>query len=111
MSSALIAKLRKAREFAVEVGGFKFTARRPTDVDAIELVGIAPVDFVKRFVIGWNLTELDVIPGGGPEPVPFDQDLWSEWISDRPDLWEPLAVPIMDAYKRHVDEREAAAKN
>lgn len=111
MSAALIAKLRKAREFTVEVGGHKFTARRPTDVDAIELAGIAPVEFVRRFVIGWDFAELDVIPGGGPDPVTFDPELWAEWISDRPDLWEPLAIPIMDAYKRHVDEREAAAKN
>ncbi|MBK7592229.1 MAG: hypothetical protein IPI27_13410, partial [Betaproteobacteria bacterium] len=50
----------------------QFTARRPTDCDAIELAGIAPVEFVRRFVIGWDLTELDVIPGGGPEPVAFD---------------------------------------
>jgi hypothetical protein len=111
MSSALIAKLRKTREFGIEAGGFKFTARRPTDVDAIELGGIAPVEFVKRFVVGWSLTELDVIPGGGPEPVAFDSELWAEWIADRPDLWEPLAIPIMDAYRKHVEQREAAAKN
>lgn len=111
MSKALIEKLRKSREFVVEAGGYKFTARRPTDVDAIELSGIGPADFVRRFVIGWNLCELDVVPGGGPEPVEFDADLWSEWVADRPDLWEPIAVPIMDAYRRHVEGREAAAKN
>lgn len=111
MSKALIEKLRRSREFTVEVGGHKFTARRPTDCDAIELAGIGPVEFVRRFVIGWNLSELDVIPGGGPDAVPFDADLWAEWISDRPELWEPLAIPIMDAYSRHVEQREAAAKN
>ena len=111
MSKALIDKIRKAREFVVEVNGHKFTARRPTVCDAIELAGIAPVEFVRRFVIGWDLTELDVIPGGGPEPVAFDSDLWAEWVADRPELWEPLAIPIMDAYKRHAELREAATKN
>lgn len=111
MSASLIAKLRKAREFSVEAGGHKFTVSRPTDVDAIELAGIAPVEFVRKFVIGWDLKELDVIPGGSPEPVAFDADLWAEWIADHPELWEPIAVPIMDAYRRHVEQREAAAKN
>lgn len=30
---ALVDKLRRAREFQVETGGFTFTLRRPTDVE------------------------------------------------------------------------------
>jgi hypothetical protein len=111
MSKHLIEKLRKAREFVIEANGHKFTARRPTDCDAIELKGIAPVEFVRRFVIGWDFVELDVIPGGGPDSVVFDSDLWAEWVADHPELWEPLAIPIMDAYRRHTEQREASAKN
>lgn len=111
MSKALVEKLRKSRELIVECGGHKFTARRPTDADAINLAGINPVDFIRRFVVNWDLIELDVMPGGGPEPVPFDSELWGEWISDHPELWSPLSTAIMDAYTLHAQQREESAKN
>lgn len=111
MSKALIEKLRKARELTIEAGGHKFIARRPTDSDALELVGIKPIEFVQRFVVGWDLVELDVIAGGGPETVPFDPALWSDWVADHPELWQPISSAIMDAYTRHVQMREESAKN
>jgi hypothetical protein len=111
MSSALIAKLRKAREFSITAGGHQFTARRPTDAEAIDLREVTPLEIVRRFVVGWDLKELDVIPGGGPEATPFDAALWAEWIADQPQLWTDLAIPILDAFKRHVDQREVAEKN
>jgi hypothetical protein len=111
MSKALIDKLRKSREIVIEAGGHKFTARRPTDAEAVDMQEPTPLLLVEQFVVGWDLLELDVVPGGGPDPVPFDVDLWKTWIADQPDLWLDLAVPIMDAYKRHVELREDAAKN
>jgi hypothetical protein len=111
MSATLIAKLRKAREFSIEAGGHTFTARRPTDAEAIDLREVTPLEVVRRFVVGWSLRELDVVPGGGPETVAFDAALWVEWIADQPQLWSNLAIPILDAFKRHVDAREAAEKN
>lgn len=111
MSRALIDKLLRARERAVPVGRWNFTIRRPTDADALGMQDRTPLEFVTRFVVGWDLTELDVIPGGGPERVPFDPELWRAWVADRPEVWEPLAIAILDDYKRHVDAREADAKN
>lgn len=111
MSASLIAKLRKARQFNVEVGGRTFTCTRPTDADAVSTQEWTPLEVVRRFVVGWSLVEMDFDPGGGPTPEPFDRELWSEWIVDHPELWEGLAIPILDAYKAHAQAREGAAKN
>lgn len=111
MSKALLEKLLRSRESGVVVDGHTFTIRRPTDEDALTLQGSGPLDFVKRFVVGWDLTELDIIPGGGPERVPFSTELWSAYVSDHPELWEPLATPIVEAYRTHAVGREEAEKN
>ena len=109
----LIEKIRKARELMVEVNGHQFTIRRPTDEEAInfssESFGL--VDIVKLFTVGWNLTELDLIPGGGGEPVKFDHALFCEWVADQPIIWQPLGEAIMKAYSDHAAKREDAKKN
>jgi hypothetical protein len=110
---SLIDKIRKAREVGVEVNGKSFTIRRPTDEEALR-IGRDNADMlaiVKIFTIGWNLAEIDVIPGGTDVKLPFESELFAEWISDQPEMWEPLAVAIMNAYKAHADKRESAVKN
>lgn len=111
MSKALVEKLRKAREFGVPVNGNTYTVRRPTDADVMNLPTGTAVEFVHRFVVGWDLTEMQVIPGGGPDPVPFDPELWAAWVDDRPEVWEPLAKALLEAYQAHRAAREADQKN
>lgn len=111
MSRALIEKLQRARERALPIGRWSFTIRRPTDADALQMQGKEPVDFVRRFVVGWDLAEADVVPGGGPEKIAFEPALWSAWVDDHPDLWLPLATAILDDYRKHVESREGAEKN
>ena len=110
---SLIDKIRKAREVTIDADGHTFTIRRPTDEEALALRGdeITLVSIVKRFTIGWNLQEIDLIPGGVPVAVPFDYDLFSEWVADRPEVWEPLGNGILDAYRAHSEKRSEAAKN
>lgn len=110
---SLIDKIRKARETGVEADGRKFTIRRPTDEEAaaISANGDGLLAIVKRFVTGWALVELDLIPGGGPEKVPFDSALFAEWVADQPEVWTPLGTSILEAYKAHTDKRDAAVKN
>lgn len=107
----MLQKLIRSRERGVEVAGRTFTIRRPTDAEALAMEGRDPFDFVRRFVVGWDLTEGDVLPGGGPEKIAFDAELWAEWAADHPELWSPLALAIVDDFKRHVEEREGAEKN
>lgn len=111
MSKALIEKLKRARERKVEVAGNSFTIRRPTDAEVVAMDGRRALDYVQAFVVDWDLAELAVVPGGGPEKVPFDRDLWAEWVSDRPQIWEPLANALLEDYKAHVEARETAGKN
>ena len=108
---ALIDKIRKARETTIQINGKTWTIRRPTDEEAVQLGQSGLLDMVKRFVIGWELTELDLIPGGDGSAVKFDAALFAEWVADQPDVWEPLGAAILEAYKTHAEKRDAALKN
>lgn len=110
---SLVDKIRKAREVAVEAGGHSFTIRRPTDEEMLRLSNEDGDMFgiVRAHTVGWNLKELDLIPGGGPEPVAFTAELFSEWIGDQPETWHPLGEAILEAYKAHADKRSTAVKN
>jgi hypothetical protein len=111
MMAALLDKIRKARETRVEVGGYTFTVRRPTDVEMIGLRGRG-IGSLLPFVVGWDgVRELDIINGGDPHPLAFDADVCAEWLSDRADLFGPLVKAVQEAYDRHAGELEAAAKN
>jgi hypothetical protein len=114
MSRELIAKLKKAREVKVTIGKFTFTARRPTDVEAIALHrGDGAFSTIAQdFVIGWDgVTEDDIIGGGGSDPFPFAPELWREWCADRPDLWGPISNACLDAYREHAEKLTSIEKN
>lgn len=111
---SLIDKIRKARESSVTVEGHTYTIRRPTDMEMAEHMasgGLAVKDLMSRFVTGWDVTELDLIPGGNPTPAKFSAELFDEWIADRPDDWMPLATAIKDAYLAHANKRDDEVKN
>jgi hypothetical protein len=110
--SALADKIRRARESDVEAGGFSFTIRRPTDAEAMTLAGTNVVEnLLCRFVVGWNLKEIDLIPGGSPVAAAFDVDAFGEWVSDQPETLAALSSAIVAAYQAHVAKRGDAEKN
>lgn len=114
MTIDLIRRIRKQRELKVTVGKFVFIARRPTDVEAVELhrSSVTFADIAEKFVSGWeNITEDDVLGGGGSDSVEFDADLWREWCHDRPDFWEPIASAVLESYRLHASRLETEAKN
>lgn len=109
---SLVEKIRRAREQVVEVGGHRFTVRRPTDLEMIEARGEFRPRWGLQFVVDWqDVTEADIIPGGSPVAVPFDVALCAEWLADRPDLMTPLVEAALRAYTAHADALEAARKN
>lgn len=109
---SLAEKLRTARQETVEVGGFDFTIRRPTDLEMIGMQGRVSAERLLPHVVGWGkVRAIDMIPGGDPHPVPFDAEVCREWLADRPDLLGPLVTRIVDAYERHRQALEDAAKN
>lgn len=110
--SALLEKLRRAREVRVPVGGYTFTVRRPTDVEWIELRDRPLVRAVLPFVVGWEgVKEIDLIPGGDPHPVPFNADVCTEWLIDRIDLLPEIVEAFVKAYEDHLAQRGTAEKN
>lgn len=115
MSQSLIEKIRRARESTVSAGGLKFTVRRPTDLEMLDIQRAGAVsqgDILARFVTGWEgVKELDLVPGGVGVPVAFDAALFAEWIADRPDLWAPLTNAVVDSYKQHEARLAEESKN
>jgi hypothetical protein len=109
--SALADKIRRARESTIEAGGHSFTIRRPTDAEAMSLGDASVMDLVQRFVVGWNLKEIDLIPGGSPVAAAFESDAFTEWVSDQPDVIGTLSTAIVSAYKTHAEKRGDAEKN
>jgi len=106
--TTLLEKIRKAREKQVEIDGFSFTIRRPTDYEIAQYSERDPLDLVKQFVVDWTLKEIDLVPGGNPERVAFDADLLAEWGSDHLTVIVSLLNEIKQAYADFVEQREQA---
>ena len=109
--ATLVEKLRKAREQQVTVGVFTFTVRRPTDIEAMGFNDATLLRMID-FVVGWDgVNEIDVLPGGNPQPLKFDAAVAREWLADRPDLLLPLSDAIVNLYRAHAAALEDAKKN
>lgn len=111
--SALGDKLRRAREFKVEVDGMLLVCRRPSEAEFARLQRdeASGLDIAAEFVIGWEaVTEADLVPSGGSDPVGFDVDTWREVLGDRHALWQAGEL-IRNRFLEYFDAREARAKN
>ena len=112
MSQSLIAKMRAAREQNVEVGGFTFVVRRPTEMDMMEMQNKPLGRSALRHVVGWSdVKESDVLANGDPEPLEYDAGIAEEWLLDRIDLLAPLTDKVMTSFRDHIAKRAAAEKN
>lgn len=111
--SALLQKLLKAREMRLVLGAHTFLVRRPTALEHEERLRKGNVARgILSFVVGWEgVTEGDLVPGGDPHPLPFDAEACAEWLSDRPDLFEPIARAIVDGFAARIAALDASLKN
>ena len=111
----LIQKMRAARESRVDVGKWNFTIVRPTRIDLGNL-GRGPDGRIitmelLKFVVGWNVQEIDIVPGGTGVDVPFDAETFAEWVKDHDEVVIPLVAAIDKAYDDHEKARGEAEKN
>ena len=109
----LINRMRKARQFTIELRGFTFTGRRPTDAEAARLhqEGFDSHSIAREFVTDWKgVKESHLVPSGGSDEVPFSPGVWAEWVADNPDFWRPIKDKVIEEYKRHAGEVEDAGK-
>lgn len=107
--SDLIALIKKARESQVSYKNWKFTVRRPTDLEVQEMRGttIREGDVMRRFVVGWSgITELDLIAGGTNLAVPFETELFMEWVADHTEVWPLLVGTALTLYEAHQKKVE-----
>jgi hypothetical protein len=108
MNRTLAARL-KSREQDVTVNGHVFTVRRPKPAEMVQ--DMTHMDLIRRFVVGWNLTNADLVPGGTPDPEPFDAALFADFVDDDETLWMPLSEAISGLWKARVEAKGAAEKN
>ena len=107
-SKALIAR-RRSREMDVELNGHTFTITRPKMADMAH--DLTRIELVKRFTVGWDLKNIDLVPGGSSDVEPFDPDLFADYIEDEDSLWTPLSQAIIDMWVKHIDARGESVKN
>lgn len=110
-----LARFQKSRESLVDAGGFQFTLRRPSQLEIIRLMadgGNLSIETACRHIVGWSrVRESDLLPGGDPEPVAFDSDLFAAWIADRPDLWGAVVNGVVEAVRVFDEANEARGKD
>lgn len=100
---------RRARQRDIVVGAHTYTITRPRAADMVR--DMTRIDLINRFVVGWSLCNADLVPGGDPEPEPFDAELFADWVADQPDIWVPLAEAILEEWNRYAAAQEATEKN
>lgn len=103
------ARYDRAREGRVQVGRFTFVFRRPSPYEVAELSFSGrrfDLAFVESFFVGWEgVQESDLLPSGDPMEAAFDPALFSAWLRDRPDFWDPVTNAVIEAYNRYEEAR------
>ena len=105
-----LGRYQKSRESQIPAGRFNLVVRRPTQLEVVRLMadgGNLSIETASRHIVGWDVRESDLLPGGDPEPVEFDSDLFAAWIADQPDLWGPVVKGVVDSVRAHEEASEA----
>lgn len=110
----LVEQLIKSRESSVTIKGHKFLYRRPTDMDAQGMSYPSVKEAIKdvsTFFYDWDLKELDIVPGGTGEPAPFSNELFWEWVKDKPDYWQQLVSAVLESYRDYTKKRDKSGNS
>lgn len=94
-------------------GSFEFKLRRPTQLQMQRMTrGYIFADLIVEFVVDWKgVTEQALVGGDNVTPIPFDKELWAEWIADKKELWPPIVEALNDLLLSYAKEQEDSAKN
>lgn len=115
--SELGEKQRLVRETGVELDGHSYTVRIPNQLEMEDLYEslngriLTAARLARAFTVGWNLKEIDLIPGGRPVPAKFEPDVFNEHLGDNhPALAEALSAAILKGIaarkKQTVDDEK-----
>jgi hypothetical protein len=104
------ARFEAARQSSLPIGKHTVTIRRPSPWDVVQAQAGGRrlnIEWAAGFVVGWDLIESDLLPGGDPEPVAFDADIFLSWLKDNPEFWQPLVKGVTGAYRTYEEALEA----
>jgi hypothetical protein len=111
-------RLLALREERAEVGGRAFTLRRLGDLAVAQLRERCRrdgadfvVELVRQTVVGWEMDEAGLYPGGGDSAVEFSTELFMTWVEDQPETFSGLAERALAQLTARHAAREASAKN
>lgn len=114
-SEKLLQRMRAARERVVTLAPDRsVTVRRPTDLELTTYARGGGMDTTTVFdhVVDWSgFTEADLVPSGASDAVPFDRELFAEWVADHPQHWPTIAAAITDMIEARKQAREDGTKN
>lgn len=92
--------------------------RRPQEGELFDMRGSRTaqdvVDLLSAAAIDWRgFTEADILGEavGSQDAAEYSPELFAEWVFDHVDVLMNLAGRVIDDAKKHVADREAAAKN
>ncbi len=105
-----VERFKAARRSVIELGSHKITITRPTPWDIAmsqENGGRPDITWAAGYVIDWDFQEIDLIPGGDPEPVAFNTAVFCDWIKDFPQHWGTLINGVIGAYQAYESALEA----
>jgi hypothetical protein len=111
--AALRAQIRAARLVKFQIDDkHSVTILRPNETEIPRFMrrdegGLrlqAEIEEVCEFVVDWSgFTEADFLPPGvgASDPVPFDSDLWRDYVADRARLCKDVAERLLQIISEH----------
>lgn len=108
--------LREQRSFFVELPGrgWAVQMRLPlfAEIGDAGLIDAITVEHVVQFAIGWRgATGAHFIgAAGGSSPLPFDRELWAEWVRDEPDCIAAVVVQLAERLAASLQAKQEAGK-
>lgn len=111
---SLANKMKESRKVIVEAGEMKFFGCRPSleEFGKLYNANANAFDIARKFINGWeNVKEKDLFSGGSDEVVAFDQEIFSEYISDTTDVAEKIRDALIDSLNKYLETKESLKKN
>lgn len=102
--------LREQRRFWVDLGpDLRVQMERPREVEMVAFSRGVTVDEVAARAVDWQGFKESTLlgPAGGDTTLPFDADLWGDWVRDHVDAVQKCAEALADEISRHLERRAA----
>jgi hypothetical protein len=118
---ALLAKMAEQRAHWVDLPGtgtgtppLRLQFHRPPEVELPQLAHGVMLDHLVQYACGWAGFTEAVLLGpavGSADAVPFSRELWAAWLRDHSDAVPVVADALAKVVTKHLEQREAVAKN